>query len=202
MRRSSVFFLLVCVALLTGCIRPSPPWEPPPDPYPYSFTDSSKPFYPLGLYGARLFVSDVRARWVYQANVGAQYPADSFRWMSGDCDDFAIMLAYYLQEYWRYDTFILMLNSIDGVSTDHGCAFVLASSGVADEATSCPDGYPYVHPNGVDYYPVDFSACPWWDWTNYFPRFVILTDQASGVQSLKVFWEWYELAGIPTLGAD
>jgi hypothetical protein len=162
---------------------PSPP-PAPYDPYPYSFTDSSKPFYPLGLYGAQLFVSDVRARWVYQANVGAQYPADSFRWMSGDCDDFAIMLAYYLQEYWRYDTFVILID-IQGRG-GHACAFVTQASGVASGGTCL--FVPIATVNGATYYPLDWTPCTDWTW--------------SPVGQHLVTWEWNQLAGNATLGAD
>jgi hypothetical protein len=186
MRRCPVLLLLLCVGLLSGCSNPWFPYpapEPYVDPYPYSFTDASKPLYPLGLYGAQRFLSDVRARWVYQENVGCQYPADSFLCMSGDCDDFATMVAYYFQEYWAYDTFIVMFNVVGrGL---HACAYVDSTRSVTF-VSDCAEQASLTM-NGVRYDPVDWERCPMGSWVS------------SGT---ILCYEWYVFAGNPTLGED
>jgi hypothetical protein len=196
MRRRSVLLLLLCVGLLTGCSNPWFPYpapEPYVDPYPYSFTDASKPLYPLGLYGAQRFLSDVRARWTGQNNVGVQDPVDSFLWMSGDCDDFAVMVAFYLQEYFGYDTFIAALEAIAPGYENHACAFVAASSGVVENyELSCPGAATIIMAStGAIYYPVDWAVCPAWTWATHG------WFQDFGPYAI----EWYDLAGNPTAGA-
>jgi len=173
-------------------MRPEP-YVPPYDPYPYSFTDSSKLAYPKSLYGAQRFVQDARALWVYETNAGARYPSESAATMRGDCDDFAVMLAFYVQEYFGYDTFVVLLMALVPWLDDHGCAFVSASSGVAYDYASCSEGtYIAAYPTGAVYYPLDWTVCP--DWTiethGWFP-------EIGG----KLF-EWYELAGNPQLSLD
>ena len=99
--------LLTTLLLLAGCAAVYyEPYEPP-DPYPYSFTDTSKEVYPQTVSGARRFVSDARILWVYENNSIVLSPSFCATYFRGDCDDFAVMLAYYLQEYWLYDTYIV-----------------------------------------------------------------------------------------------
>lgn len=180
MRRALVVFAVAAVVSLTSCMAPLPYNPPHVDPYPYSFTDSSKTTYPKGLGGAQRFVSDSRERWTPCRNVGVQYPQDSARVLSGDCDDFAVMLAYYLQEYFGYDT-LIVLNDYGG---GHACAFVLASSGVSD-ISGCPVVPTVVH-SGATYYPLDWRPCAEWTWL----------DPGSPISCV---FEWYDLAGNATM---
>jgi hypothetical protein len=184
MRRASILLVVVCVTLLAGCYRPDP--TPPWDPYPYSFTDTTKDLYPRSSFGAQRFVSDARALWLYAENNGANYPEDSYRLMRGDCDDFAVMVSYYLQEYFHYDTLIVILE-ITNVG-GHACAFVTRSSGAASSSEACLSAIPTVIRTEETYLPVDFYACPGWIW--------------SPLGQSLVTWEWYQLAGNPTLDAD
>ncbi len=104
---------------LAGCLEPYVPTNPPyVDPYPYSFTNPSKPAYPKTLYGAQLFISDCRELWTGEHNVGVQRPETSYLRMRGDCDDWAVMIAAYLQEHFGTDTLIAIL-TVDGVG--HAC---------------------------------------------------------------------------------
>ena len=176
---------LLCLFLLTvgGCYRYDVGPIEPFDPFPYSFCDSSRPQYPKTLDGARRFVSDTRSRWTYEHNAGAQYPHDSCRALSGDCDDFAIMLAYYLQEYWGFDTFIVLIR-VDG--SGHACAYVARSSGVA-VFSNCGPVPILQHADGRLFDPLDWTPCPGWTWTSF-----------GGVLT----FEWYELAGNSQLSLD
>jgi len=169
---------------LAGCFEPyTPPYV---DPYPYSFTDSSKPYYPQSRYGAMLFVDDARELWIYENNTGIRYPQESARLMRGDCDDFAVMLACYLQEYFGYDTFVLRL-TVDG--TGHECAFIVASSSVVN-LDGCYAAPIITHrTTGAEYYPVDWDRCPWWTWS----------DPGSPVGGM---YEWSDLAGNSQLSAE
>jgi len=147
--------------------------------YPYSFTDPAKPPYQQTIDGARLFVHDSRELWEHRHNKGCRRPTDSYGAMWGDCDDWAVMIAGYLQEYFGYDTFIVMFR-LNGVN--HACPFVASASGVVDQkscvdllASSCRRG-------GVDYYPIEEVVCPVWVWTN-----------PGG--PLGPIYEWADLAG-------
>jgi hypothetical protein len=199
MRRAVLLCVLLLIASLTACYFPEPYTPPYVDPYPYSFTDSSKPIYPQSQYGARLFVADSRELWRYEHNVGVQHPADSCRWMRGDCDDFAVMVAFYLQEHFRYDTFILQLSSKVSYRSGHACAFVRQTSGVAEVPSSC--SYPYIHPDGIDYYPVDFGECPGWTWDEYDIDWEYRRN-SSGQTIAYFMFEWYDMSGNAYLSED
>jgi hypothetical protein len=182
--RRFVASLFACLIFLGGCYRPEP--EPYVDPYPYSFTDSTKPTYPRSLFGAQRFVEDAWDLWIYRQNVGVKYPEEAYRTMRGDCDDFAVMVAGYLQAYFGYDSFIAC-PTVDGVG--HACAFVIASSGVVYVSDCFLVPTITLGATGALYYPVDMARCPGWTWAN----------PGSSVGPL---FEWSDLAGNSYLSAD
>lgn len=160
--RACLLLLLLLLLILAGCRSPIDP----PDPYPYSFTDPSKKLYPCTIAGARRFISDSRPpRWEGAHNSYVKAPDDSAATLHGDCDDFAVMMAHYLQEYWGYDTFIVLLDNITPREPSHAVAFVNAPSGLIDPGLDCD--YPYLSVKGVRYDPVDWTACPGWMWVEY-----------------------------------
>jgi len=194
------FPLLLLVFALAGCVAPIIP--PPADPYPYSFTDPSKELYPSTIAGARRFISDSRPpRWECAHNSYVKAPDDSAATLHGDCDDFAVMIAHYLQEYWGYDTFILLLDNIIPREPSHAVAFVNAPRGLIDPG-EC--NYPYLSVNGVQYDPVDWTACPGWMWVDYggvydFETFRCFKNWLTG--KLSCFSagrhiEWYEMVNL------
>lgn len=161
---------LLLLLLLAGCAALYyEPYEPL-DPYPYSFSNPNKHPYPHTLIGARRFISDATdegqydayPHWHFTENNYVRSPALSERIRSGDCDDYAVMMAYYLQEYWGYDTFIVFLDMGYGEDA-HVVCFV--RDGVVSVGY-CPN-YPYLILHDVNYYPVDWTPCPGWTWTSY-----------------------------------
>lgn len=166
MRSCAVVVILLLCALLVSCYYPSPS---PVDPYPYSFTDPSKPYYPLTESGARRFLEDVRAQWFPHADVPfepVQDPAYSYAVLAGDCDDFSVMLAYYLQEYWGYDTFIALLSSLNSSLENHAVCFVLWNSFPPDIYESMCE-IPTATLSGYVYRPLDWNPCTFWTWADY-----------------------------------
>jgi len=164
MRIAAVF---ITVILLSGCYIPEP--YVPPLPIEYSFTDPNKPLYPRTHEGARIFLEDVREpHWNYEDNDYAQWPDTSYRELSGDCDDFAIMLAFYLQEYWEYDTFVLILRKATGPRAGHAVCCIRTD----DLPQSFPESLicgaePSVTWSGVRWRPLDWTPCPDWYWDTY-----------------------------------
>ncbi len=160
-RLSKLAALVLIVGLLGGCYRA---YIPPPDPYPYSFTDQSKEVYPRTLAGATRFIIDSRTRWQGLPNSTVQAPEVSAATLRGDCDDFSTMLACYLQEYWGYDTFILLID-LQGDQTyyqsaNHAVCFVDSSDLVADATCTMP----VIVSGRRTYWPLDWTACPGWMW--------------------------------------
>ena len=202
MNRWRVWLLLIVVALLAGCMAPITP--PPPDPYPYSFTDAGKEPYPRTSEGARRFVADSRARWKWEHNSTVYSPIVSASRLRGDCDDFAVMVAYYLQEFWGYDTFICALRALYYGLEDHGVAFLSSYEASVDYGILLCSYYPYleVGPSKIPYYPVDFIECPDWDWNSYYRDGALVYDWVSGTWQYKTLFEWYDLVdkalSIPT----
>jgi hypothetical protein len=111
------------------------------------------------------FIEYVRGNWVYEADVDpelCQGPTVSYARMAGDCDDFAVMIAYYLQERWGYDTFVAFVDMVDG--EDHWVAFVYASQSLEDHLAAQCGSYPYLTWMGQIYIPLDWNTCPAWMW--------------------------------------
>lgn len=165
MKRIYKAVLLIAVLLiLAGCAAP---YFEPPDPYPYSFTDSNKQPYPRTTAGAQRFIADSRPpRWKSEENNVVYAPIVSARRLRGDCDDFAVMIAYYLQEYWDYDTFIVFLDMGTG-RDDHAIAFVHETDGLISDYYDYCQYRPTIVWYNSTYYPVDWTYCPDWMWRKY-----------------------------------
>lgn len=199
MIRWKAVLLLVVVFALAGCVAPIAP-----DPYPYSFTNPDKEPYPRTEEGARQFVADSRILWRPEHNSIVYSPIMSARWLRGDCDDFAVMVAYYLQEFWGYDTFICILRSRYYGLEDHACAFLCSYDASIDYGMLyCPD-YPYLKVGLYEtpYYPVDFGECPDWSWDYYYRDEAFVYDWVLDLWQYKTAFEWYDLVdkalSIPT----
>lgn len=144
--------------------------------------------YPPSNDGMWSFVRDAQEQWTYERDKWferCQAPAISLLSMKGDCDDFAVMIAYCLQEYWGYDTFISYIRMIDG--EDHWVAFLWVSKSLlAEVASNCSGSYPY-QTVGVwkrIYIPIDWHLCPEWHWVS--------PGSSTGRR-----YEWNELVGKP-----
>ena len=140
--------------------------------------------YPCNDRGFWRFLRDVRTEWVYENDFQGeitQYPIRSFDRLRGDCEDFAIMIAYYSQEYWGYDSFVQSVHMVDS-DTNHMVAFIHCSREAFDSITSqCPGEYPYLsYDDGSLYLPFDWDICPDWTWTS------------CGSSNARCY-EWYEL---------
>lgn len=134
--------------------------------------------------GLWAWIKCVREAWVPERDYPGelcQQPWVSQKRLKGDCDDFAVMIAYYLQEYWEYDTFIVWINMKD--TPDHYVAFIHATESLKDSRVrQCPQ-YPYITRRGRFYIPIDFSKCPGWHWL----------ETGHAIKSE----EWDDLAGTP-----
>ncbi len=142
---------------------PDPYIRTDPVAYPYSFTDSAKQAYPQTLDGARQFVSDCRELWFHKPNKGARQPEDSYGAMRGDCDDWSVMIAGYLQEFFGYDTVIVVV-SLGRVN--HACPFVVATSKVVSPTDCASLAATSMIVGGLLYYPIEETPCPGWKWNN------------------------------------
>jgi len=203
MKRLAYLIPVLIGLVLSGCMQTSY------DPYPYSFSDSTKSPYPRTLYGAQRFISDatdlgdydVYPHWRAKLNGYVQSPIVSERKRTGDCDDYAVMMAYYLQEYWGYDTFIVLVDIRPGEGL-HAVAYVYDPGGLLD-TSSCPL-IPYLILNGYNYYPVDWTPCPDWTWDTWggtadFGTGGWTTDVATGqVVTFETGQaiEWYEMVNL------
>lgn len=172
--RISIPGILLLLIFLGGCLNTTV--YQPPDPYPYSFSDPNKQPYPRTWTGAQRFISDARdlgeydsyPHWNYVKNDYVQSPILSEQTRTGDCDDYAVMMAAYLQDYWGYDTFVVLVHFInDPPNKGHIVCFVEEDSGLVTCPTGCTT-WPriFLIDNGKDYAPVDFGACPGWTWLN------------------------------------
>jgi hypothetical protein len=142
-------------------------------------------------------IDNARRNWTYEEDRPgelAQRPIISNILLKGDCDDFAIMIACYLQEYWGYDTYIILANWPDR-GGKHCIAWLRVSEQmIKDMASICNRylpwniSYPYmtklVGRQKRFYMAIDWNLCPDWEWTY------------EGFSSVRQ-WEWYELVGKP-----
>ena len=146
--------------------------------------------YPQTEQGFWNFVAYCQANYDWQEDATDGYgypqlvqgPPVTYARMTGDCDDFATMIAYYAQEYWEYDSFVSKLYFFREDWPNHALAFVeVPASLVADWLAYCGPDYPYYHQEGGPYYiPIDYeSECPLWTWT--------------GIE-LWLQEEWYDVA--------
>jgi len=163
----------------------------------YDMLAPRKAAYPRTAYGARLFVSDVRPpNWTYSWNPHIQMPDVSYAALRGDCDDFAVMVAFYLQEYWGYDTFVTILRPILGVALEsHAVCFVRASQVLVDLPGTYSCGVVPVldDPSGRRYRPVDFSPCPGWSWNVYRRECLRIYDLFTEHEKYTCAFEWYDM---------
>jgi len=192
--------ITLSLSIFTGCMTTY--YEPvePVDPYPYSFTDPTKPPYPTTLAGAERFISDARDLWVGVPNSCVYPPEYSATYFRGDCDDFATMIACYLQGYWQYDTTIVMID-IQGEGR-HAVCFVYPNDGIVS-SPGCT--FPVINDHGDEYWPVDFTACPGWMWADYgggaeftppMTTYNVVTGQPFPIKDRGGFLEWYEMVNL------
>jgi len=143
--------------------------------------------YPQTSDGMWEFIHDAQENWIYepdQPNEPCQAPAISLLSMRGDCDDFAVMIAYCLQEYWGYDTFTCRVQ-FKGEDEVHRVAFLWVTEKILDEIAECCNGdYPYLTVDDRIYIPIDWQLCPTWRWVS------------PGTATLERL-EWYEVVGKP-----
>lgn len=112
------------------------------------------------------FITYCQHNWDYEydlPNEPCQNPQVSYQRLKGDCDDFAVMMAYYLQEIYGYDTFIVSIQHWSG--TPHAVCFVAASEEVAQNLANRCGSIPILRQSGRTYIAVDWQMCPDWTWT-------------------------------------
>lgn len=142
-------------------------------------TNSNKPFENVWD-----FVRYVQNNWKYVTKTKTdivQTPQESFKLLSGDCQDFSSMVAYYIQEVYGYDTEIIIIEQETGKY--HAVAFVSAEQSVINDDTQyCRASIPILtNKDGREYIPIDWTICPGWMWTSY-------------NNDLR-FYEWNDFAG-------
>lgn len=119
------------------------------------------------------WIEYVQGAWVYEPDrpgEGCQQPLVSDKRLRGDCEDFAVMIAYYVQEYWKHDTYVIILHCSD--KPDHCVAFLHVTETtpkrIADQckAQYIRSGgyYPYQTFKGRIYIAIDWTLCPTWNW--------------------------------------
>jgi hypothetical protein len=104
------------------------------------------------------FVRFVQSEWSYEAhgpNDICQDPETSFAFQRGNCEDFAVMVAFFAQAHWHYDS----------MTQSHVVAFVQVDDQLAQQISDiCTGVYPSCSLRGKKYVPVDFCLCPEWVW--------------------------------------
>lgn len=154
---------------------------------PQQYQSSSRIVFPKTTKGLWDFIHCAQDNWVYEEDYpgeSCQRPAVSNRRWKGDCDDFAVMIAYYLQEYWGYDTYIIALDWTNDQG-GHWVAFLHASESLKESMSKkCTGYYPYRISNNRIYIAIDWDLCPDWKWIN------------EGPSNVKE-WEWHELVERP-----
>ncbi|MEA3311561.1 MAG: hypothetical protein U9Q76_05020 [candidate division WOR-3 bacterium] len=130
------------------------------------------------------WIECVQKAWIYEPDHPGelcQTPQISKRCLKGDCDDFAVMVAYYLQEYWKYDTYIVNYRQ-----KNHYVAFLWVTKAVKDaQAKKCKGYYPYQTWRGRIYIPIDWTLCPDWNRSGW-----------ENLPSMETY-EWKQLVGEP-----
>lgn len=117
------------------------------------------------------FIDYVQSNWVYEYDVDdeiVQTPQVSYDILTGDCDDFATMIAYYIEEVYGYDTELVEIYMSD-TGNYHLVAFVKVTDSYTDEmANSCNvNAFPYyTKKDGSIYAPIDWEVCPGWSWAS------------------------------------
>lgn len=169
--------LVLIVLLLGGCVQEY--LDPLPAQNPFKYADHN-------LWG---FISYVETNWTYEADAPyepCQDPRVSYRRMRGDCDDFAVMVAYYVQEAYSYDTFVIFTDWVG--RGGHAVAFLRASKRFEEQMADYCGAYPFWTEGDSTYVPVDMpqngGTCPVWTWLH------------SGLTHTTEY-EWYDLVGLP-----
>jgi hypothetical protein len=113
------------------------------------------------------FIAYVQNNWKYISDTEykvVQTPQESYRLLSGDCDDFATMIAYYLEEIYGYDTKLIVTNNNGEL---HLVAFVQTTNEFTEElAEYCGQTIPLIGDNDITYIPIDWTICPDWEWSS------------------------------------
>jgi len=176
MRGRYLPFLLLVALGLAGCIQ-----QPP---------DAGD----LARQSARQWLDDARSRWTYRSNTYVQDPEYSARYLSGDCDDFAVMVAAHLQGEWGFDTFVACLRALSSARADHAVCFVDASAfpQTVLDALLCGE-QPCLRMTGTGclYRAIDWDECSVWDWTDFdlgVPVYNLRTGRVEWVYTL----EWWD----------
>jgi hypothetical protein len=148
----------------------------------FSFPSTNEGFWDFVWYCQR--------NWAYESDLPGelcQDPTTSYFRMRGDCDDFAVMVAFFTQEYFGFDSEIYQLRVI-GEEEGHAVAgaYVDSVDVVRWYYGPCPHSPgPYVedkyYPFRV-YLPIDMNRCSPWG-----PDTVVL----------YAWREWYEMVGQP-----
>jgi len=172
LNRWRVWVLLIVVGILAGCI--GPPVEIPPE-------------NPIAVFYPELwkFLNYCQDNWEYEKDRPwelCQSPRVSYSRMKGDCDDWAVMIAYYTQDVYGYDSCIVLGKYVDGPG--HAIAFVACTKSFVDRmADYCGRPYSYLGKDEIFYIPLDWTECPDWYW-------VELGEKVT-------LWEWDDLVGKP-----
>ena len=130
------------------------------------------------------FVFYCQEHWVYEEDFPGepcQSPSTSNARMRGDCDDYAVMIAYCTQEYFGYDSKVYLLD-IPGTTVGHAVAGVAANMEIITWYYSpCPYS-PHTYVSGANgvHLLIDMERC-----IPYGPDDVFLLSS----------YEWFELAG-------
>lgn len=129
------------------------------------------------------FVFYCQDNWTYESDLPgepSQDPRVSDLLKSGDCDDFAGMIAYYAEEHWPYEstTARLYMTTVDDY---HRVAAVRAGMNTIDwYYAPCEPGRPFFRKDGATYLPISQARCVWWD--------------ADSIEVIS-FAEWDEIVG-------
>lgn len=139
------------------------------------------------------FESVRQPNWNYVGDSGKITPtaSESYRTLSGDCDDFASMVAYYGQEVYGFDTIVILV-TVDykthtatytkDVPINHAVAMIkMTDEGIKSMANSCGVSTPALTYKGEDYYPLDWKQCPGW----------LFEGQLKGMP----VYEWSDIVG-------
>jgi len=73
------------------------------------------------------FVRFVQSEWSYEAhgpNDICQDPETSSAFQRGNCEDFAVIVAFFAQAHWQYDSFVTILGPTTTMKQPHIVAFV------------------------------------------------------------------------------
>ena len=104
------------------------------------------------------------------------------------------MMAYWLQQYWGYDTFIVLLVDKLDPNIGHACAYVNSSEFDPDVFSSltCPNHDDMIY-KGCLYKPVDWNYCPNWNFNHYKTEWFDVYSPEAGTWYHTNALEWFHL---------